>query len=148
MANNVRNQARPRWSNSELSSLTLWYNEGVPLEEIANRLQRSPASVTGVIANKRGTLNLSTSVRRTQRSGNPILEERKNQRQLIHHSVKHEDAFYALTSIIQLAPEFFQARILFASHDLAVVHTVYQSEFSSQQACLRWFDFALGNFKL
>lgn len=148
MANNVRNQSRPRWSNSELSSLTLWYNEGVPIEEIASRLQRSSASITGVIANKRGTLNLSNSVRRTQRSGNPILEERKNQRRMIHHSVRQEDAFYALTSIIQLTPEFFQARILFAAHDLTIVHTVHQSEFNSQQACFRWFDFALNNFKL
>jgi DNA-binding NarL/FixJ family response regulator len=44
----------PRWSAKEEQQLIAWYEEGVPLIEIARRLHRSYSSVAGKFTNCRG----------------------------------------------------------------------------------------------
>lgn len=152
MANNTPNQHRPRWTNSELSSLTTWYNEGVPLQEIARRLGRSHASVSGALNNRRGILNLQNPLRRTTvrrtttKTIHPVIEERKNARKVIHHDVQKNNLLTIMTSIIQIG-DVYQARIWIARNELTHFRGITMAEFNSTDACHRWFKQEVENYR-
>lgn len=153
MGNNVKNQHRPRWTQSEMNSLATWYNDGVPLDEIARRLGRTHASVSGALSNKRGIMNLQNPLRRTtvrrgvQKTIHPVIEERKNSRKVVHHDVRKNDMMTILTSIIQIG-DVFQARIWIARNELTHFRGVSMAEFNTVEACYRWFQHEIENYRV
>jgi hypothetical protein len=135
MANNIPNQKRPRWTHSELASLTLYYNQGMPIEEIARRMQRTVASVACVINNRRSTLSLNS-----RHAMNSVIRERKKLRQCILNDVVQTDMLVIARSIIQINESYFQARIWIGTKDLTTSQNVTMAEFNNVDACYRWFD--------
>lgn len=143
MANNIKNQQRPRWTNSEVKSLELWYNQGMSIDEIARKLNRSFASVNGALSNRRGTMNLQ--VRRGKKSApvsnmNVAVEERRKNTRHIMYDLQQTDLIVIIKSVMQLGESHFQARLLMAKQDLSQHRGVNMAEFTSLQACLKWFE--------
>ena len=129
--NNVsRSTNKNRWTNSDLSSLTLWVNEGVPIDEIAKRLKKPTDSVANVLNTKRGILKPKPNV----------LFERKSANNLIHHNISYLDNIIFITTIIQLNENYFQARAFLSDTKLSDSMGVLVNEFTSTDACARWFD--------
>jgi len=133
MANNVKNQTRPRWTHSEIASLTLWYNQGVPMNEIAQRLNRTVGSISGVLNNRRGTLGIAPAYNRHK----PV--EHQSNRVLVFHLIETIDSMVIMKSIIQIANDYFQARLFFIKSDLTWSKNVQMAEFQTVESCHRWF---------
>ena len=143
MANNVKKQSRPRWTNSEVQSLQLWHSQGVSLEEIARRLGRTYASVAGALSNRRGTMDTIPQLRRGRNiptpSVNVAVEERRKQQQCIYQDVSQTNHIVVQKSIIQVGQANFQARLLMTKHDLTGYRGITMAEFTTIEACHRWF---------
>lgn len=134
MSNKTPNHTRSKWSNSELSSLTLWHNEGLPIDEIAKRLNRSTSAIVGVINNKRPVLRLNGS------NHQRMLSQQKNSQTLVLHEVQYIDNLVMIIAITKLNENYFQARAILATADLIKSQTVLLAEFNTVDACMRWFE--------
>jgi IS30 family transposase len=134
MSNKTSNHARNKWTNSELSSLALWHNEGLPIDEIAKRLNRSTSAIVGVINNKRPVLRLSGT------NHQKILSQQKNTQTLVLHQVQYVDNLIMIIAITKLNENYFQARAMLATADLIKSQNVLLAEFNTVDACMRWFE--------
>lgn len=134
MPNNTRNQSKIRWSNNELSSLSLWKNQGLPIEEIAKKLDRSVSSVISVINNKRGLLVPPGFIKKN------ALVQKNNAQALLYDNIKSADNLIMLSSIVQVNPNHYEARALLILRDLIKFNDVLFAEFNTIEACHRWFE--------
>ena len=134
MSNKTPNHTRNKWSNSELSSLTLWHNEGLPIDEIAKRLNRSTSAIVGVINNKRPVLRLNGS------NHQKMLSQQKNSQTLVLHDVQYIDNLVMIIAITKLNENHFQARAILATVDLIKNQNTLFAEFNTVDACMRWFE--------
>jgi len=136
MTNNVKSQSKNRWTNSDLSSLTLWINEGVPLDEIAKRLKKSPSSIANVLNNK--------SSRFRPASTNQF--QKKSEDSLVHHKIQYIENIVFITSINKLNDNFYSARAFLCDTKLSESMGILNSEFTNIEACFRWFSELPNNF--
>jgi hypothetical protein len=113
-----------------LSSLTLWYNEGVPVDEIAKRLKKTTTSIANVISNKKGTL---------RNAYNPFQESKSNN-ELVFHNVSYLDNLIVVMSIIKINNNFFKANAWVSDINLSKPSGIMNSEFTTLDACHRWFE--------
>jgi len=134
MPNNTQNQPKNRWSNNELSSLNLWKNQGLPIEEIAKKLNRPVASVINVINNKRGLLLPRDFIKKN------VLVQKNNAQALIYDNIESKDNLIMLSSIVQINPNHYEARALLILRNLIKFNDVLFAEFSTIEACHRWFE--------
>ena len=130
MSNNTRSQSKTKWTNSDLSSLALWYNEGVPVDEIAKRLKKTNDAVSNVIYTKKGTLK--------PRSLNVF--EKKSSNELIHHNIEYIENIIFITSIVKMNENYYQAKALLADTKLVDSMGIITNEFTNIEACMRWFE--------
>lgn len=122
-----------KWTNSEISSLMLWHNEGLPNEEIARRLNKPAETVIKMINNKKPPHFSS-------RGGNKPVNKRTDAKTLVHHQVHYVDAIVFVTAIIRYSEEYYQARAWIATTDLLHYQNMQIAEFKSLSACHRWFE--------
>jgi hypothetical protein len=136
MTNNVKSQSKNKWTNSDLSSLTLWVNEGVPLDEIAKRLKKSTASIANVLSNKSSQFRPALN--------NKFLK--KSEDSLVHHKTQYIENIIFITSINKLNENFYSARAFLCDTKLSESMGILNSEFTSIEACFRWFSELPNNF--
>ena len=130
MSNNTKPQNKIKWTNSDLSSLALWYNEGVPVDEIAKRLKKSANAVSNVIFTKKGVLK--------PRSMNTF--EKKSSNELIHHNIEYIENIIFITSIVKMNDSYYLAKAWLADTKLIDSMGIITSEFTTTDACMRWFE--------
>jgi len=134
MPNNTQDQPKNRWSNNELSSLNLWKNQGIPIEEIAKKLNRPVTSVINVINNKRGLLLPRDFIKKN------VLVQKNNAQALIYDNIESKDNLIMLSSIVQVNPTHYEARALLILRNLIKFNDVLFAEFNTIEACHRWFE--------
>lgn len=134
MPNNLRNQSKNRWSNNELSSLSLWQNQGLSIEEIAKKLDRPVSSIINVINNKRGLLLPRDFIKKN------VLVQKKNAQTLLYDNLQTIDNLIMLSSIVQANINHYEARALLIPKDLIKSNEVLFAEFNTVEACHRWFE--------
>lgn len=130
MNNITRNSNKNKWTNSDLSSLTLWYNEGMPIDEIAKKLNKSVTSVSHVITTKKGTFKSAAN----------RFQELKSSNELIHHQVLYIENMVMIQSITKINVNYFRANAFLADVNLSKSSGILSSEFTTDEACFRWFE--------
>jgi hypothetical protein len=122
-----------KWKNSEISSLMLWHNEGLPNDEIARRLNKPVDIVNKMIHNKKPPHFLT-------RGNNNNTNRKKDMKSLVYHNVYYVDTIVFVTSIIRYSEEYHQARAWIATTDLLHYQNMQIAEFKTLDACHRWFE--------
>lgn len=138
MSNASKSPLKNKWTNSDLSSLSLWVNEGVPIDEIAKRLKKSPASIENVISTKRGILKPRSN----------MMFEKKSSNELVHHNISYFENIIIITSIVQVSENYFHAKVLMSDTKLSESSGIMTNEFKTTEACMRWFDVVAEEFAM